>query len=57
LADLSGVDRAVIERIEVAVQPPTLETIRKLAVALVCPLQALTTDDRPESESDGEEAD
>ena len=57
LADLSGLDRAVIERIEVAVQPPTLEIIRKLAAALECPIQALTTGDRYESESGGEEAD
>ena len=57
LADLSGVDRAVIERIEVAVQPPTLETIRRLAAALECPIQALTTGDRYESESGVEEAD
>lgn len=57
LADRSGVDRAVIERIEVAVQPPTLGTIRKLAAALECTIQTLTTDDRPESESAGEETD
>lgn len=57
LADLSGVDRAAIERIEVAVQPPTLEIIRRLAAALECPIQALATDDAPESESGGEEAD
>ena len=57
LADLSGVDRAVIERIEVAVQPPTLEIVRKLAAALGCPVQALMMDDRHESESAGEETD
>lgn len=57
LADLSGVDRAIIERIEAAIQPPTLETIRKLAAALERPIQALTTDDRYESESGSEKAD
>ena len=57
LADLSGVDRAIIERIEVAVQPPTLETIRKLAAALECPIQALTTDGRYEPKSAGEATD
>ena len=57
LADLSGVDRTVIERIEVAVQPPTLEIVRKLSAALGCPVQALMMDDRHESESAGEETD
>jgi transcriptional regulator with XRE-family HTH domain len=52
LAKLSRVDLAVIERIEVADQPPTLEIIRKLAAALERPVQALMVDDGRESRSE-----
>lgn len=53
LAELSRVDQTVIERIEVADQPPTLEIIRRLAAAMGRPVQSLMMDDG--CESGGEE--
>ena len=48
LADRGGLDKATIGRIEVAVQQPTFEVIRKLAGALGCQVQELMMDDRSE---------
>ena len=45
LADLSGVGRVTIARIEGAVQSPKLDTIQKLAAAMGYPAQALFMDD------------
>ena len=45
LADMSGVGRATIARIEAAGQSPRLATMRKLAVAMGVPVQALMMDD------------
>ena len=45
LAGLSGVGMATIARIEAAGQSPRLATMRKLAVAMGVPVQALMMDD------------
>ena len=45
LADLSGVGRVTIARIEAASQSPKLDTIQKLASAMGYPVQALMMDD------------
>ena len=45
LADLSGVGRVTIARIEAAAQSPKLDTIQKLATAMGYPVQALMMDD------------
>ena len=45
LADLSGVGRVTIARIEAASQSPKLDTIQKLATAMGYPVQALMMDD------------
>ena len=45
LADLSGVGRVTIARLEAAAQSPRLETIQRLAVAMEYPIQALMMDD------------
>ena len=45
LADLSGVGRVTIARIEAAAQSPKLDTIQKLASAMRYPIQALMMDD------------
>ena len=45
LADLSGVGRVTIARIEAAAQSPRLDTIQKLASAMGYPIQALMMDD------------
>ena len=45
LADLSGVGRVTIARIEAVAQSPKLDTIQKLAAAMGLPVQALMTDD------------
>lgn len=45
LADLSGVGRVTIARIEAAAQSPKLDTIQKLASAMGYPVQALMMDD------------
>ena len=45
LADLSGVGRVTIARIETAAQTPKLDTIQKLASAMGYPIQALMMDD------------
>ena len=45
LADLSGVGRVSIARIEAAAQSPKLDTIQKLAAAMGYPVQALLMDD------------
>ena len=54
LAELSGVGRATIARIEAASQSPRLETIQRLAAAMGYPIQALMMDDWKEfsAESD-----
>ena len=49
LADLSGVGRVTIARIESASQSPRLETIQRLAAAMGHPIQALMMDDQAES--------
>ena len=45
LADLSGVGRVTIARIEASAQSPRLETIQRLAAAMGYPVQALMMDD------------
>ena len=45
LAELSGVGRVTIARIEAASQSPRLETAQRLAAAMGCPIQALMMDD------------
>ena len=45
LAELSGVGRVTIARIEAAAQSPRLETIQRLAAAMGYPVQALMMDD------------
>ena len=45
LAELSGVGRVTIARIESATQSPRLETIQRLAAAMGYPVQALMMDD------------
>ena len=45
LAELSGVGRVTIARIEAASQSPRLETVRRLAAAMGYPIQALMMDD------------
>lgn len=45
LADLSGVGRVTIARIEAAAQSPKLDTIQKLSSAMGYPVQALMMDD------------
>jgi DNA-binding XRE family transcriptional regulator len=54
LADLSGVGRVTIARIEAASQSPRLETIQRLAAAMGYPVQALMMDNWKEfsAESD-----
>ena len=57
LAELSGVGRVTIARIEAASQSPRLETIQRLAAAMGYPIQALMMDDwkdfSAESEAQG----
>ena len=45
LAELSGVGRVTIARIEAASQSPKLETVQRLATAMGYPIQALMMDD------------
>ncbi len=45
LAELSGVGRVTIARIEAASQSPRLETVQRLATAMGYPIQALMMDD------------
>ena len=45
LAELSGVGRVTIARIESATQSPRLETVQRLAAAMGYPVQALMMDD------------
>ena len=45
LADLSGVGRVTIARLESAAQSPKLDTIQKLASGMGYPVQALLLDD------------
>ena len=45
LAELSGVSRVTIARIEAASQSPKLETAQRLAAAMGYPIQALMMDD------------
>ncbi len=52
LADLSGVGRVTIARIEAAAQSPKLETIQRLATAMGYPVQALMMDDRADFRAD-----
>ena len=52
LAERSGLDKGAIERIEDAVEDPTLEVIRKLAVAMGRPVQELMVDDGSECGGD-----
>ena len=52
LAELSGVGRVTIARIEAATQSPKLETVQRLAVAMGYPIQALLVDDWKELSSD-----
>ena len=52
LADLSGIGRVTIARIEAAAQSPRLDTIQKLAAAMGYPVQALMMDDWAEFTSD-----
>lgn len=54
LAELSGVGRVTIARIESASQSPRLETIHRLAAAMGRPVQALMMDDWAEYSSEGE---
>ena len=44
LAEMSGVGKATVARLETAAQSPRLETIRRLAAALDSPIHALLTD-------------
>lgn len=44
LAEMSGVGKATVARLETAAQSPRLATIRRLAAALDSPIQALLTD-------------
>ena len=52
LAELSGVGRVTIARIESASQSPRLETIHRLAAAMGRPVQALMMDDWAEYSSE-----
>ncbi len=54
LADLSGVGRVTISRIEAAAQSPKLATIQKLASAMGYPVQASMMDDWADFALDGE---
>ena len=45
LAERSGLDALAIERLEAAAQEPTLEVIRRLAMAIGRPVQELMVDD------------
>ena len=53
LADLSGVGRVTIARIEGAAQSPKLDTIQKLAAGMGYPVQALLMDDWADFANDG----
>ena len=53
LADLSGVGRVTIARIEGAAQSPKLDTIQKLATGMGHPVQALLMDDWADFANDG----
>ncbi len=53
LADLSGVGRVTIARIEGAAQSPKLDTIQKLATGMGYPVQALLMDDWADFANDG----
>ncbi len=53
LADLSGVGRVTIARLEGAGQSPKLDTIQKLAVGMGYPVQALLMDDWADYANDG----
>ena len=44
LAEMSGVGKATVARLETAAQSPRLDTIRRLAAALDSPIHALLTD-------------
>lgn len=52
LAELSGVGRVTIARLESASQSPRLETIQKLSTAMGFPIQALLIDDWRETGTD-----
>ena len=54
LAELSGVGRVTIARIEAASQSPRLETIQRLAAAMVYPVQALMMDNWKELSAESE---
>ena len=53
LADLSGVGRVTIARIEGAAQSPKLNTVQKLASGMGYPVQALLMDDWADFADDG----
>ena len=53
LADLSGVGRVTIARIEGAAQSPKLDTIQKLAAGMGYPVQALLMDNWADFANDG----
>ena len=53
LADLSGVGRVTIARLEGAAQSPNLDTIQKLATGMGLPVQALLMDDWADFANDG----
>ena len=53
LADLSGVGRVTIARIEGAAQSPKLDTIQKLATGMGYPVQVLLMDDWADFANDG----
>ena len=53
LADLSGVGRVTIARLEGAGQSPKLDTIQKLAAGMGYPVQALLMDDWADFANDG----
>ena len=45
LAELGGLGEATVARLETAAQSPRLDTIRRIAAALDCPVHALLTDE------------
>ena len=52
LAERGGVGEATVARLETAALSPRLDTIRRLAAALGCPVHALLMDDEDDDESD-----
>ena len=56
LADLSGVGRVTITRLEAASQSPRLETIQRLSTAMGFPIQALLMEDWKASGTDRQSA-